>query len=61
MATTTTVDFADKTVDDLTLCGRWASIALREQIAEIQDGVPALVYNKFHIVKDFTVTNLPAK
>ena len=35
--------FFDKTIDDLSLLSRWASIALRDQFAEIQKDVPVLV------------------
>ncbi|KAL9039682.1 MAG: hypothetical protein Q9214_004779 [Letrouitia sp. 1 TL-2023] len=36
------IQFAEKDNEDLSLLGRWASIALREQLAEIQRDIPEL-------------------
>lgn len=37
------IQFAEKTTEDLSWLGQWASIALRDQLAEIQQGIPVLV------------------
>ncbi len=35
--------YARKLYDDVDLGARWASIAIREQLKEIQQGIPGLV------------------
>ena len=41
--------FADKVPGDLSWLARWASIAVRDQLAEIQNDVPVLVRTPFQV------------
>ena len=43
MATVTENQVAAPKPEDLTVCARWASIAIREQLVEIQKGIKDLV------------------
>ena len=43
MATVTESQVALPRPEDLSVCARWASIAIRKQLVEIQKGIGALV------------------
>ena len=48
MAIVTETQVAPPNPEDLSVCARWASIAIREQLVEIQKGIKALVTFPIH-------------
>ena len=47
--------YATKSVEEVDFAARWASIAIREQLAEIQRGIPSLVCHSYQYLPSLII------